>query len=146
MVRWGDHQGLEWWEGCELGVWSLRRPQRRSSAPVRQSSRIFGEGHSGGGGTIKFLMIRESSSQSVGSHLRGGGAGSKDGAASSMVMGTWFQPVEGTEVSQLLTKGSSRGLAKARSITEGRAFPERGNLVDTPGELRRAKPPSAANV
>jgi hypothetical protein len=44
-----------------------------------------------------------------------------------------------------LTKGSKRGLAKDKSITEGRAFPARGNLVYTPGELSRSKPPSAAN-
>ena len=43
------------------------------------------------------------------------------------------------------TKGSSRGLAKARSITERRTFPKRGNLVYTPGEFIRAKPPIAAN-
>jgi len=48
-------------------------------------------------------------------------------------------------VSHPLTKGRSRGLAKARSMREGRAFPERGNLVYTPREFSRAKPPSAAS-
>jgi len=62
-----------------------------------------------------------------------------------MVIGMWYEPVEGREDSQPLTKSRSRGLAKTRSITEGRAFPDRGNLVYTPGEFQRAKPPSAAN-
>jgi len=78
---------------------------------------------------MKFLRVGESSSQSVWSHLRRRGAGSEDGAASKMVIGTWSERVEGRDVSQLLTKGRGRGLAKARSITEGRAFPEGGNLV-----------------
>ena len=60
-------------------------------------------------------------------------------------MGTWSEPVEGREVCQPFMKGRSRGLVKGRSITEGLAFPERGNLVYTPAELSRAKPPSAAN-
>ena len=94
---------------------------------------------------MKCLPIGESSSQSVLSHLRRGEAGSQDGDASIMVMGTWSEPVEGREVSQLWTKGRSMELAKARLITEGRAFPERGNLVYTPGEFSRAKPPSATN-
>ena len=54
--------------------------------------------------------------------------------------------MKGREVSHLFTKGRSRGLSKPRSITEGRAFPERGNLMYTPGEFSRAKPPSAANL
>ena len=61
---------------------------RRSSVPVIQQSRIFGEGHSGGGGTMKFSRMGESSSQSVWSHLRYGGAGSRHGDVSRMVMGT----------------------------------------------------------
>ena len=73
-VRGGDHHGLEWCEGCELGVWSLRRRVSRSSAPGSQSSRILGEGHSGGEGTLKSLIMGESSSQSDWSHLRRGGA------------------------------------------------------------------------
>jgi len=73
-----------------------------------------------------------------------GGARSGDGEASSMVIGTWSDLVEGREVSHPLKKGRSRGFANAKSIKEGRAFPERGNLVYTPGDLRRAKPPTAA--
>ena len=144
-MRWGDHQGFEWWEGRELGVLWLRMPGRRSSDPASQSSRAFGEGHEGGGGTKKFFMVGDSSSQSLWSHLRRGGVRSWDGDASCMVMETWFEPVEGREVSHPLTKGRSRGLAKARSIMEDRAFPERGNLVYMPGEFSSAKPPSAAN-
>ena len=36
-------------------------------------------------------------------------------------------------------------MAQARSIPDGRAFPERGNLVYTPGEFSRPQPSSAAN-
>ena len=61
-------------------------------------------------------------------------------------MEPWSEPLAWRVVSQLLTKGMSRGLAKARSMREGCAFPKRGNLVYTPGELRRAKPPSPANT
>jgi len=60
------------------------------------------------------------------------------------VIGTWSDPVEGREASQLFTRGRRRGFAKARSIPEGRAVPTRGNLVYSPGGLRRAKPDSAA--
>jgi len=94
---------------------------------------------------MKFFMVGERSSQSVLSHLRCCWAGSEDGAGGKMVVGTWSEPVEGRDVSQPLTEGRSRGLAKGRSIAEGHAFPERGNLVYTPGELRRGKPPSATN-
>jgi len=96
-------------------------------------------------GTIKSLRIRESSSQSRWSDLRGRGAGYDHSYASSMVMGTWSVPVERREVSHPLTKGRSEGLANARSITEGHAFPERGNLMYTPWEFNRAKAPNAAN-
>jgi len=52
--------------------------------------------------------------------------------------------VEGREASQIFTIGRRRGLAKARSITEGPALLTRGNLVYSPGGLRRAKLASAA--
>jgi len=74
-----------------------------------------------------------------------GGARSGDGEASSIVMGTWSEPIEGREVSHPLMKGKSMGLANAKSITEGRALPERGNLVYMPGEFGWAKPPGTAN-
>jgi len=61
-----------------------------------------------------------------------------------IVIGMWSDPVEGREASQLLTMGRRRGFAKARSITERRALPTRGNLVYSPGGLRRAKRDSAA--
>jgi len=94
---------------------------------------------------MKFLIIGESSSQSVRSHLRRGGAGSDDADASIILIATWSEPVEAREVSHPLMKGRSWGLAKGRSITDRRAFPERGNLVCPPGEFSRANPPSAAN-
>jgi len=56
----------------------------------------------------------------------------------------WSEPVDGRAASQLFTNGRRRGLAKARSITEGRAFPTNGNLVYSPGVLRRAKPAPGA--
>ena len=61
-----------------------------------------------------------------------------------IVIGMWSEPVEGREDSQLLTRGRRLGFAKARSKTEGRDLPTRGNLVYSPGGLRRAKPDSAA--
>ena len=61
-----------------------------------------------------------------------------------IVIGMWSERVEGREASQLFTRGRMVGFAKARSITEGRALPTRGNLVYSPGGLRRAKPDSAA--
>jgi len=94
---------------------------------------------------MKLLIMGESSFQSVWAYLRRGGAGSKDGVTSNIVMGTWPEPVEGRAASQYLTKCRRRRLARARSITEGGAFRERGNLEYTPGELSRAKPPGAAN-
>lgn len=76
-----------------------------------------------------FLIMGKSISQSVWSHLRGRKAGTEDGHASNMGMGTCSEPVEGSEVSQPLTNGRSWGLAQAGSIMEGRAIPKRGNLV-----------------
>lgn len=73
------------------------------------------------------------------------GVRSGDGDASSMVMRRWSAPVEGREISPPLTNGRSRGFAKAKSITEWCVFPERGNLVYTPGGLWCAKPRSTAN-
>ena len=61
-----------------------------------------------------------------------------------IVIGIWSDPVEGSEASQLLTSGRRGGFAKARSMTEGRALPTMGNLVYSPGGLRRANPDSAA--
>jgi len=61
---------------------------------------------------MKILMRGESSSQSMWSHLRRGGAGSRDRDASNMVMGTWSEPVEGREVSRLLRKEGAGGWPK----------------------------------
>jgi len=145
MVRWGDHPRLEWWEERELVVCSFRGPVSRSSVPPTQPPRTFREGQGGGGGTMKFLTVGDSRSQCVWSHLRHRGAASEDGNARYMMMETSSKPVEGREVSQLLTKGITRGLAKARSMTEVCAFPERENLVYTSGVFIGAKPPSATN-
>jgi len=135
---------LEKWEGCELGVWALTRPVSHLSDPVIQSSRTFGEGHGGGGWTLKFMTMGESASQAVRYYMRRRGVTSGDGEASSMVLGMWSEQFEGRDVSHPLTQHRSRGFAKAKLITERRAFPERGNMVYMPWELWSAKPPSAA--
>ena len=58
-----------------------------------------------------------------------GRAEKRDGAARSTVIGTSSEPIKRTKVSLPLTKGTSRGLANPRSITEYHALPGRGNLV-----------------
>jgi len=45
----------------------------------------------------------------------------REGGGRVIVISMWPEPVEGREASQLFTIGRRRGLAKARSITEGRA-------------------------
>ena len=95
MGRWGEHQRLERWEGRELGVWSLRRQLRSSWDWVIPSSRTIGEGHGGEGGTRKFRMLGQSSSQSVWCELRAGGEGSWDLDVSDIVIWTWLVCVTG---------------------------------------------------
>jgi len=101
-------------------------------------------GHDGAAGTLKPLIIGSRVTQSVSAQGGRGGFWFREGEASVIVMGTWSEPVEGRDASQLLTKGRRGGFANARSMTEGRAFPTKGNLVYSPGGLRRAKPDSAA--
>ena len=101
-------------------------------------------GHDGAAGTLKPLMIGSRASQSVSAHLGRGDFWFREGVVRVIVIGMWSDPVEGREASQLLTMGRRRGFAKARSITERRALPTRGNLVYSPGGLRRAKRDSAA--
>jgi len=125
-------------------VCSLRRAVKRFSDPDTHSSSCGGVGHEGAAGTLKPLMIGSKVSQSVYAQHWRGGFWFREGVARVMVMGMWSEPVEGREASQLLTRGRRGGFAKARSMTEGRAFPTRGNLVYSPGGLRRAKPDSAA--
>ena len=108
------------------------------------SLQSVGEGQGGAGGTQRFLMRGDSVSQSVLDQLGRLGVGINVGGARLIVIGTWLEPVEGREISQDLNIGRWRGFAKARSITEGWALPTKGNLVYSPGWLRRAKPASAA--
>src|SRR5437879_13653697 len=82
--------------------------------------------------------------QSVLSQLGVGGGGHNKGADSSMVMGTWSDPVDGREVSQLWKKGAAAGLAKEMSRTPGQVEELKGNRVKIPGILRREKPRYAA--
>jgi len=138
------HQGFEWWDGLDTVVCSLRRATNRFSDSDIHSSSFWGVGHDGPAGTLKSLMICSRVSQSVSAHLGRGGFWFKEDVARVIVIGTWSDPVEGREASQLLTRGRRRGFAKGRPITEGRAVPTSGNLVYSPGGLRRAKPDSAA--
>ena len=123
---------------------SLRRATRRFSDSDIHSSCFGGVGHDGAAGTLKPLTIGSKVSLSVSAHRGRGDFWCREGAARVIVIGTWSEPVEGREASQLLTRGKRGGFAKARSITEGRALPTRGNLVYSPGGLKRAKPDSAA--
>jgi len=125
-------------------VCSLRRATRRFSDSDIHSSSFGGVGHDGSAGTLKPLMIGSKVSQSVSAHRGRGGFWFREGAVRVIVIGMWSEPVEGREASQLLTRVRRGGFAKARSKTEGRALPTRGNLVYSPGGLRRAKPDSAA--
>jgi len=68
----------------------------------------------------------------------------REGGARFIIIGTWSEPVEGREPSHPLNIGRRRGFVKARSLTEGRALPTKGNLVYCPGGCKRAKPASAA--
>jgi len=115
-----------------------------SNDPASHLSGSAGEGQTGAGGTRKFLIRGDSVSQSVSDHLGCLGLWIRVGGARLIVIGTWSEPVEGREASHDLNNGRRRGFAKARSITEGRALPTKGNLVYSPGGLRRVKPASAA--
>jgi len=125
-------------------VCSLRRATRGLSDSDIHSSSFGGVGHDGVAGTLKPLMIGSRVSQSVSAHCWRAGFWFREGMVRVIVIGMWSDPVEGREASQLFTRGRSGGFAKARSVTEGRALPTRGNLVYSPGGLRRAKPDSAA--
>jgi len=80
----------------------------------------------------------------VSAHRRRGGFWFSEGVARVIVIGMWSDPVEGRNASQLFTRGWRGAFANARSMTERRALPTRGNLGYSPGGLRRAKPDSAA--
>src|SRR5205807_9456525 len=54
------------------------------------------------------------------SQLGVGGGENSRGTESSMVMGTWSDPVDGRDVSQLRKKGATARLAKEMSRTPGR--------------------------
>jgi len=125
-------------------VCPLRRAIRRFSDSDNHSSSCRGVGHSGAAWTLKPLMTGSKVSQSVSAQRGRGGSWFREGAARVIVIGIWSEPVEGREASQLVIRGRRGGFAKARSITDGRAFPTRGNLVYSPGGLRRAKAESAA--
>src|SRR5437899_1106408 len=83
-------------------------------------------------------------SLSVLSQLGVGGGGRSNGAESSMVIGTWSDPVDGREVSQLWKKGAAARLAKEMSRTPGWMEESKENRVKILGTLRREKPRSVA--
>jgi len=123
-------------------VYSFSRATRRLSDSDIHSYSLGGVGHDGAGGTLKPLMIGVMVSLSVSSHFGRGVFWLKLGAVRVIVIGMWSEPVEGSEASQLFTNGRRGGFAKARSMTEGRAFPARGNLVYSQRGLRSMKPVS----
>ena len=101
-------------------------------------SSCSGEGDSGAGGIRRALTGPSKCTQSALSHMGRGGARSSVGAARWMRIGPWSDPVEGRVVeSQDRKAGRMSGLAKARSMTLGLKEPKRGNLMYTPGVLRR---------
>ena len=116
----------------------------RSSDLDNHSSGCDGEGHSGGGGTLKFLMTGERVSQSVSSDRGRCGFRVAMGRARSMDIGTCLEPIEGREDSQLCTIGTGCVLANGRSITEERALPARENWVYSPAGFMSAMPAPAA--
>jgi len=125
-------------------VRSFRRAVSGSSHPASQASRSAGEEHGGAGGFWKFLIIGKSRSQSVSDHRCPFGLGIRLGERRSIVIAVWSEPVEGRETSQFFTNSRRREFPKNRSMTEGRAFPTKGNQVYSPGGLRWVKPPCTA--
>jgi len=97
------------------GVCPFRRATKRSSDPDIHSSSCGGVAQGGAAGTLKPLMIGSRVSQSVSAQRGRGGFWFEDGAVRVIVIGTWSEPVEGREASQLLIRGRRRGFAKARS-------------------------------
>ena len=122
----------------------MRRAVSLSKDPANHVSRSAGEVQTGAGGTRKLLIRRDSVSQSVSDRLGCLGIGIRVGGARLIVLGTWSELVEGRETCHDLNNGRRRAFVKVRSITEGRALPTKGNLVYSPGGLRRAKPAWAA--
>jgi len=108
------------------------------------SSSCGGVGHGGAAGTVKPLTIGSRVARSESAQRGRGGFWLREGAARVIVIGMWSEPVEGREASQLLIRRRREGFAKARSMTEGRALPTKGNLVYSPAGLWSAKPDSAA--
>ena len=85
------------------------------------------EGMMGGGGTTNEQSGASRESQSVSCQLGRGVQGVCEGEARVITIGKWSEPVEGREVvSQLLKAGNMCGFAKARSMTLGLCFPDRG--------------------
>ena len=137
-VRRGVHHGLECGEGFEFGVTDLTKAVRLLMEEENQWSSCWGEGLTEGGGTMKERRGASRESTSVSSHLGRGAVGFCEGEANVKTIRTWSKPVEGREVvSQLLMAGNMFGFAKARSMTHGLCWPDRGYRVKTPGVLRR---------
>jgi len=93
-------------------VCSLRRATRRLSDSDIHSSSCGGVGHDGAAGTLKPLTIGSRVTQSVSAQRGRGGFWFRAAEARVIVMGTWSEPVEGREASQLLTRGRRGGLQR----------------------------------
>jgi len=85
--RWGVHHGLEWWEGLDTDVCSLRRATRRFSDSDIHSSSCGGVGHGGADGTLKPLTIGSRVSQSVSAQRGRGGFRFREGVERVIVIG-----------------------------------------------------------
>ena len=108
---------------------SLRRATRWLSDCDIHSSSFGGVGDDRAAGTLKPLMMASRATESVSVHCGCGDLWFREGVARVIVIGMWSDLVEGRKASQLLTRGRREGFAKARAMTEGRALPNRGNLV-----------------
>ena len=80
---------MEWWEGLDIGVCSLRRATSRFSDSDIHSSSCGGVGHGGAAGTMKALTIGSSVSQSVSAQRGRGGFCFREGEARLIVIGMW---------------------------------------------------------
>jgi len=88
VVRWEDHQGLEWCEGLETGMCSFRRAVSRSRDLASHLSRSIGGGHMGAGGILKSFMIGVRVSRSISDHRGRLGLGTRVRGARSIVIRT----------------------------------------------------------
>lgn len=112
---------------------------RHSSDIESHPSSSDGDRQVGARGVRKAVISGTRVSQSVSTHRGRLWLGIRVGGAMFIVIGMCLEPVEGSDVSHLFTMGKRRGLAKVKSMTDGRAFYTKGNLLYSPGGLQSAK-------